>query len=273
MRFTFWVPSKKTKARIKFFLILIAIAAGMLAALESRFAILRVRDIKVDAANILPHSAVWGTIPPGQENFWPSFWTHEKEYTSLIEDYYPVNVDFSCCGWGKFKLGIKPAEPVLKVFWGGKYWYAAADGRIWLTTLKENEYINSSQTMTRPVLTWGSDRMTPVNFSKVHGNIFVSSLPMTHIKQWYDNMRALGWSAKIKYVQAGVNEGQPVVRLIFSDGKDGTAANILFPDDPSVWLEAGIAINKLYPDLQKVSPNIFIDTTYKGKILVKNKVQ
>ena len=47
----------------------------------------------------------------------------------------------------------------------------------------------------------------------------------------------------------------------------------MFADEPLHWHEAGFAVKKLYPDLTKVSQEIFIDTTYKDKILVKNKVQ
>ena len=33
------------------------------------------------------------------------------------------------------------------------------------------------------------------------------------------------------------------------------------------------SLEKIYPDISKITSNVFIDTTYKGKILVQNKVQ
>ena len=79
----------------KILLILCALAAGLLAAAEARFAVSRVSLIEQHPANALPQYVLWGTIPSERERFWPSFWLHRKEYKDLIEAYYPVEIDVS----------------------------------------------------------------------------------------------------------------------------------------------------------------------------------
>ena len=96
----------------KFLIILCALAAGLLAAAEARFAVSRVSLIEQRPVNALPQYVLWGTIPSERERFWPSFWLHRKEYKALIEAYYPVEIDVSLTGWGKFLVSARPLVPV-----------------------------------------------------------------------------------------------------------------------------------------------------------------
>lgn len=245
----------------------------MLVAAESRYAVFRLCDITADPPSILPERVIWGTIPSGQEKFWPLFWFSKNKYCRLIEDYYPVDMDFKLSGWGKFRLEIKPLVPVFKMYWGGRFWYVADDAKVWLASLKENSFISADGADSVPVLSWSSDRNTPLDVSDKHGNVYASSLPIGQIAKWYENVRVLGWEKKVRYIEAGTKEGKKVVRLIFYDETGNNGVNMLFDDDPELWQEAGLAVKKIYPDISNISPDVFIDTTYEGKILVKNKVQ
>lgn len=274
MRFIFSGPSRKTRKRVKAFFVLLALVAGIMLAAESRFSLFRVKKLDITAQGMVPEYAVWGVIPRGGEDFWPIFYKSKTAYELLLESYYPVKANLTMTGWGKFRLDLKPLKPVIRLFWGGKYWYAAADGHIWLTSLKDNRYVSAEAAMAAPALAWGTDRMTPVELSSMgKGNIFVSSLPMVHVMKWYANIKTLGWNNDVKYVEAIVNEGLPVVRLILNGASGDGGARILFSDDPEQWIEAGLAVKKLYPDVLRLPQNIFIDTTYKGKIIVKNSVK
>ena len=84
-------------------------------------------------------------------------------------------------------------------------------------------------------------------------------------------MRRTISSTYVKYVQAGVKEGTPVVRLIlYRPGTKENGAQLLLPDDAERWAEAVLAVRKLYGALENMPPDIFIDCTYKDKILLRN---
>ena len=64
-----------------------------------------------------------------------------------------------------------------------------------------------------------------------------------------------------------------MVKLILYAPDGGNGASIVLGDDPEEWRTAASAVKKIFPDISQISRDIDIDTTYKGKILVKNKVQ
>lgn len=273
MKSSFWAPSRRARKILKFLLVLISLSAGILAAAEERYAVLRLRGIETDPGGILSEQAVWGTISPWQEKIWLLLWFAKNKYCGNIESYYPVNLRMEISGWGHFRLEVLPLEPAFRMYWGGRFWYVAADGRTWLTSLRENRHVISEKAESLPLLSWSSDRTTPIDISDEHGNVFYSNLPLERVFLWYQNLRVLGWSDRVKFIQAGFREGRNVVRLVFYDPEGGNGAEIMLSDDPVEWSAAGLAVRKIYPDVSKISSNVFIDTTYKGKILVKNKVQ
>ena len=273
MKLNFWAISRRTKKRLKVLLLVLSLAVGILAAAESRYAIFRLHGIDIDPVGILSEQVVWGTVKPHHEKVWILLWLSKEEYCENIEAYYPVNLRMELSGWGKFRLEILPLEPAFRMYWGGKFWYVAADGRTWLSSLRENTFTRSEKANGLPLLSWSTDRATPLDLSGDHGNVFFSSMPIEKVLLWYDNLKALGWSEKVKFIQAGFREGKDVVNLVFYGQERSNGANIMLLDDPKEWQTAGLAIKKIYPDISKISSNVFIDTTYKDKILVKNKVQ
>ena len=264
---------RKTRKKLKFWGIVLIMMLGVLVAIESRYAIFRINDIQISANRIVPDNAMWGITTGTEEKFWPVYWIVRAKHERLIEAYFPVDITIRLVGWGKFYVDCVPIVPAYKMYWGGKYWYLSPSGKVWLATLGENKYIASDKAEKIPVLSWSSDRPSPVDLSVRRGNIMPSSLPVTRVKKWYENIELLGWNNHVKFVKAEIREGSPVVKLVFSRPDGGNGTEIMFADEPLHWYEAGLAVKKLYPNLTKVSQEIFIDTTYKDKILVKNNVQ
>ena len=263
---------RKTYRRIKLWMIILTLFAGILTAAESRYLIFRIYNITIEPQNILSENVLWGTLKPLEEKIWPLYWIRSKSHEKFISDYYPINLNISLCGWGKFKVKCVPLEPKFKMFWGGKYWSVTNESRVWLTTLKENKYVSSSNAESIPVLSWSSDRKLPIDLSNKKGNVMDSNLPIERIEEWYNNIRTLDWIESIKYIQAEVRGDAPVVQVFFNEiGTKGVS--ILFSDNPADWYEPVLAVKKIYPNISTLSKDIFIDTTYKDKILVKNKVQ
>ncbi|MEG1824753.1 MAG: hypothetical protein RRY12_06610 [Cloacibacillus sp.] len=254
----------------KFLLVLAAAALGFMAAAEGRFSVMRISDIQVTPAHILPQYAVWGTLSPAQEAFWPSFWFAKNEYKGLIEAYYPVTVAPEICGWGKFSLTVAPLSPLYKIFWAGKFWYLAENGKVWPSSLAANTLLAAHNADKLPILSWSEERATPINLAGAPGNIFTSSLPLPLIKSWYSKTEQLGWNRSIKFIQAAIREGTPVVRIIFYTAGDENGAAMILPEDAKLWDEAAVAIKKLYGGIANLPPDLYIDCTYNGKILIKN---
>ncbi len=273
MKLNFWAVSKKSKKRLKFLFVVVSLTGGILAAAEARYALFRVYGIDIDPRGMLSEQVVWGTVSPSQEKIWPLLWLSKEKYCGNIESYYPVNLRMELTGWGRFRLEVMPLEAAFRMYWGGRFWYVSADGRTWLSSLKENSFVASEKADALPMLSWSTDRETPVDLSKDHGNVFTSSLPIEKIRLWHDNLKALGWSDKVKFIQAGFREGRYIVQLILFGPEESIGAEIMLPDDPKDWQTAGLAIRKIYPDISKILPGVSIDATYKDKILVKNKVQ
>ncbi|MDO4560237.1 MAG: hypothetical protein Q4C86_04735 [bacterium] len=257
----------------KILLALCALLVGFLIAAESRFAFMRVGDVTISPPHILPQYAVWGTITPEQERFWPSFWLAKGDYEKLIEAYYPADVTLALRGWGKFSLAVSPLIPLYKVYWGGKFWYLSGEGKLWLSSLPENKILAEHSAESLPVLAWGADRATPIDIAQADGNVFGSSLPLPLIRSWYRMAEELGWSKSVKFIQAGVKEGTPVVRVIFYTAGNENGAQLLLPNEAERWPETGLAVKKLYGGISNLPPDIFIDGTYKGKILIRNLKQ
>lgn len=254
----------------KILLILAALFIGFVIAAESRFAFTRLWNITVYPPDALPQHAVWGILTPRQERFWPAFFFTKGEYEKLLESYYPVTAQAELRGWGNFRLTVKPLVPIYKVYWGGKFWYLANDGKLWLSSLSENKILDEHNADNLPVLAWSADRATPIDISQTDGNVYGSSMPIPLINGWYRMAEELGWMKYIKFIQAGVREGRPVVRLIFYAPDNTNGAQLLLPNEAESWAESGLAVKKLYSNISNMPRDIFIDCTYKGKILLRN---
>ena len=261
---------RRRRRLIKLLLLAAAVFIGFLLAAEGRYAVMRLGDISVAPPGALPQHVVWGVLTPRQELFWPSLLASKKEYEETIESYYPADVKLRLRGWGKFRLEVRPLVPSYKVFWGGKYWYLSDEGKLWSSSLRENMMLREHDAEKKPVLTWGTDRATPVDMGNLKGNVLSSSIPIRLIRSWYAMSDELGWGRNVKYIQAGVKEGSQIVRVIFYTAGNKNGAQLILPNEAEKWPETGLAVKKLYGGIENLPPDIYIDGTYKGKILIRN---
>lgn len=256
---------------LKPFIIFLAVTAGMLTALEERYKVLRIVNIETDPlATTITAENVWDKVPREAEGFWPLLWTSKRAYEASIEKDHPVRAELLLRGWGKYKLEVEFLQPRFRLYWENKYWYVSPEGKIWPAVLPDNKLMDLTGAQKRPVLVWDSENTTPFDAANAENGVNRSSLPVSLIDEWYGNIEFLGWTENIKSLNAERREGLNVVRLVINDGKGGEGPDILFPDEPERWREAGVAVKTIYPDITKVSSDIFIDMTYSGKIIVSN---
>lgn len=265
---------KRGRRSGKLYLILLVILAGMLTAAEVRCRTLRIAGIEIEPMAVpFVCESVWSGVPARAEKFWPLLWMSKRSYETAIEKAHPVKARLLLKNWGRYKLDVEFLQPLFVLYWENKYWYVSSDGKMWLTVRPENVMADLSAARRLPVLVWGRDRTSPFDIANADGGAYRSSLPMALILAWYDSIEFLGWTEKTKALYTERREGQEAVRLIAIDSKGGRGAEILFPDSSEHWREAGMAMKSIYPDITKISTDIFIDMTYKGKIIVSNKVK
>lgn len=270
MRSASSATSRKTKRRLKVFLLFVVLLLGILVSLETRMHIFRLKNISVEPSNILPESVIWCNVTKWQKSFWPALLVRQKSYRRQIETVYPLSCKLSVKKWGCLKLKLSLLKPEFIVCWDSKYWYVSENGKIWQVSLEENKILGGKQQTGKPVIYWSEDRISPYKIGDVSGNIADSLLPVKEIMEWYQDLQAVGWMDKIKGIKTEVKDGIHTVRVVFKR-QDGTAGvSVILPDDHTNWVLLGLAVNKICANLQNLTQNDFIDATYKDKILVKN---
>ena len=189
-----------------------------------------------------------------------------KSIKLLIEAYYPVEIDVSLTGWGKFLVSARPLVPVYRVYWGGRFWYLSAEEASSGSPRSRRTGSSTAAALTSARCSpGGPTARRPIDMANSEGNVFHSSLPLALISRWYAQDQRAKLAPYVKYVQAGVKEGTPVVRLIpLPPRHEGERrAGCCSPTRRERWAEAVLAVRKLYGALENMPPDIFIDCTYK----------
>ena len=213
---------------------------------------------------------VWHAMPEKAEVFWPILLWRSDVLKSEIEHYYPVSAHFKSVGWGKFRLDVIPLEPFIKVYWSGVTWYLSDEGKIWRVSLGANALVHGITSPKRPLLVWGKEMPIPINMDKQRGDITQSSLPIQRIKSWYYEFDRLGWNEKIYRVTATRSEGRTILNLEFKTLSEKKMV-IIVNDDPVGWQSISQAVSEIQRDRAVRSEDLFIDTTYKGKLIVRSR--
>lgn len=244
--------------------------AGFLYGLEQRYHLFRVADISSAPDNILRQDLVWHILPEKSLVFWPILFWKSDELRGKVEDYYPVHARLNCVGWGKFRLNIVPLEPFIRVYWSGLTWYLSGEGKIWRVSLASNALVHGVESPKRPLLVWGKEMPIPINMDRQRGDITLSSLPAHRIKSWYHELDRLGWNEKIEKITATRSEGRSVLRFEFK--RQSTKRMVVtVNDDPAGWQSISRAVSEIQKDQAAESADILIDTTYKGKLIVRSR--
>ena len=251
-------------------MILFFLIAGFLYGLEQRYHLFRVADISYVPDNVLVQDMVWHAMPEKAEVFWPILLWRSDVLKSEIEHYYPVSAHFKSVGWGKFRLDVIPLEPFIKVYWSGVTWYLSDEGKIWRVSLGANALVHGITSPKRPLLVWGKEMPIPINMDKQRGDITQSSLPIQRIKAWYYEFDRLGWNEKIYRVTATRSEGRTILNLEFKTLSEKKMV-IIVNDDPVGWQSISQAVSEIQRDRAVRSEDLFIDTTYKGKLIVRSR--
>ena len=124
----------------KFLLILCALAAGLLAAAEARFAVSRVSLIEQQAGERPPAVRAVGDYPVGARALLAVVLAAPQRVQSFDRGLLSGR-DRRCRSraGANFSISARPLVPVYRVYWGGRLWYLSAEGKLWLASLAENQ--------------------------------------------------------------------------------------------------------------------------------------
>lgn len=262
--------NRKSPGGVKLLIVFLVLLIGVAYAAESRYAFFRLIEVNTSAPEIIDASTIWGTVTSQEERFWPAFFINREKHEKILEKFYPVKAHITFKSWGRFFVTITKLNPSLKMYWGTRYWYVFNNGKAWSVHLPSNKHLNCEEATSKPILVWSSDRPLPINLENNDGNIHNTSLNFALLGEWYRHINTLHWAKDIKYIMALIKNRKPYVELVFSDKNGNDGVHVILNNNPENWIEYGMAINKLYPDLKNASENVLIDATYNNKILIKN---
>ncbi|MDR3254792.1 MAG: hypothetical protein LBT31_04445 [Synergistaceae bacterium] len=251
--------------------ILFSILCGVLYFVEQRYDFFRLREIDVVPVGILPDSIVWGAIPVSCEHFWLSLFLGGREFAGNIENFYPVELSVKISGWGRYRVHIKPLEPILYVSWRSNMWLLSKNGRMWLASHPSNLAVKGMVFPKKPILAWDSGLALPIDPESRKGDIFPSSLPMAKIKKWYDEIERIGWEEDIYCVLAKKLDGRPVVQLLLGSGEK-ISSEIVVKDDTADWASLAAALAEVFPGAgNRIPGGLVVNATFTDKFTVTSK--
>jgi hypothetical protein len=251
-------------------LLLAAFIAGGLYQVEERLQLFRLRNLDIQPSAILPNALIWHGIPETTRRFWPLLYVQREALLKSLEERVPVTASLSLTGWGDFKLEITPLVPWFMVFWKGSEWYLSMDGRMWSVHHNMNNVILQQEPREGPILIWTETMYDLVSSST--GKVFldrvmVSQAPLSKLKSWKTYLEELGFYNRIDSISVLQKDGELLLELLLR--RSSQAVRILVPAATEGWKHRLTAVDEILEQTRAVERDLYIDTTYSGKILVR----
>ncbi|HPU68101.1 MAG TPA: hypothetical protein PLD08_00195 [Acetomicrobium flavidum] len=257
---------KAAKIKVAFLLMMAtSFVLGFLYGIEERIYLFRLKNIDVVPNNVLieREAANW---TGRAARFWPLLFTSFSSWKSDIEARYPVSVSVKVNGWGKITIEWIHLQPSFIVKWHGIRWFITSNGMAWSEKNPLWESINAD---VRGMLTlkW-DDSMPPLvpNESDLLG-VRQSIFPVKSIVEFVEAVRNTPWVQSLNDIKLMRVAGELMVMItVASMGKD---VNILLEFSKITWTNLSPALEAIVKSTD--ANRIFLDATYKDKIVIKTK--
>jgi hypothetical protein len=238
-------------------LLLFSFICGALYFAETRYDFFRLRELEIAPTGALPDAVIWSSVPGPSERFWPFLALNKRTYVRGIVGFFPVEIKLAVKGWGRYRVSIKPLEPILYVSWRSRMWLLSKNGRMWPANLQSNATVKGMVFPDKPILAWDSGLAMPIDPERQSGEIYPSSLPMKKIDKWYETIEKIGWKDDIYCVLAKKINGRPVVQILLGSG-GGAASEIIVKEDASDWLSLALALEHVFPGMGRKVPKGYV---------------
>ena len=248
---------RKWKAR----LILLSFICGLLYFADERFDFFRMRALEIVPSGIIADKIIWEAVPKSAESYWFTLF-FDSNFEKKIESYFPVQVDLSITGWGRYRVSLAPLKTFIYVSWNSKMWLLSKDGRMWPSNLRGTASIKGLSFPDKPILVWDPNLAIPIDTGGQSCDIYESGLPIAKITKWYEAIEKIGWSKYVHCLIAKKIDGRPVVQIVFG-AEPGVTGELILKEDTSDWAALSAALKELYPNVpHHIPPGSVVNATY-----------
>ncbi len=213
----------------------------------------------------------WRSLGSEKIRYWPLLFFQKDKITQEIEKIIPVEVDLSLSGFGKFSLGVHPLKPLYVIEWKQTLWYVDKMGKTWKVSREVNNLIDGISKPDGPVFEVGEGFPVPLPPGVLESRedlIYQNHLPMDLIRRWSEEVIGLPWFSILERLVMEKRAGEYYLVLQLKPQKG--RIDLLLRAESEKWPEITEALGKIMPGFPQQYCNIYIDATYKDKIVVKD---
>ncbi len=251
--------------------VLISFVLGGLFFLEKNFHFLRTREIAIQPQEHFTEEIFWNSLDSEKIRYWPLLFLEKNKITHEIEKIIPVQVDLNLSGFGRFRLGIYPLKPLYVIEWKEILWYVDRMGKTWKVSREVNNLIDGISKPDGPVFEVGEGFPIPLPVGVLENSedlIYQSHLPLDLIRRWNEDVVGLPWFPILERLVMEKRAGEYYLVLQLKSQKG--RIDLLLRAESEKWTEITEALGKIMPGFPQHYCNIYIDATYKDKIVVKD---
>lgn len=239
--------------------------------MEKNFHFLRTREISMQSKEHFTEEIFWRSLGSEKIRYWPLLFFEKDKITQEIEKIIPVEVDLNLSGFGKFSLGVQPLKPLYVIEWKQTLWYVDRIGKTWKVSREVNNLIDGISKPDGPVFEVGEGFPVPLPPGVLESRedlIYQSHLPMDLIRRWNEEVIGLPWFSILERLVLEKRAGEYYLVLQLRPQKG--RIDLLLRAESEKWPEITEALGKIMPGFPQQYCNIYIDATYKDKIVVKD---
>lgn len=247
-----------------------ALLLGTIVALEQNFQVLRLRNVTIPTLEVLPDSILWPRVSSENIRYWPLFYLDKDKVIKDIEENIPVTVTIECTGWGSFSFMARPLKPKFMVFWRGSEWFVADGGLMWSVYHPMNGVIQAQKPEENMIVIW-SDALgrDSVKHEMAPEEIISSPIPLSKLEYWKKLLEDSGFYENTKSISVFPEGEEIYVEVLMRLGSQRVKVKLQASGEN--WRLLFKAIKNILKDPEISGYDVFIDTTYEGKILVKKE--
>jgi len=250
--------------------VLLALLLGAIVALEQNFQVLRLWNIDFPTLEVLPDSILWSRISSKDIRYWPLFYLDKGKVVKDIEDNIPVTVAIESKGWGSFSFVARPLKPKFMVFWRGSEWFVAEGGLMWSVYHPMNGVIEAQKPEENMIVIWSEALGKDSAKHEIAPEEIISSpIPLSKLEYWKKLLEDSGFYEDTRSISVYPEGEEIYVEVLMRLGSQRVKVKLQASGEN--WRLLFRAIKDILKDPGISGYDVFIDTTYKGKILVKKE--
>jgi hypothetical protein len=224
------------------------------------------REMSVNAVNLVLEERYWDVFPSQCLRFWPLFIQKSHDVAAFLERTNPVLVETRMTGIGSFVTDIKLLSPRMALEWKGEVWCVSKEGRMW--NVSEGSFGLELKIPLKPIWRITASSVAGEDEQLLPGGVFPSIFSTDAIDDFLKGLGDASWFDGVEEVALDRRAGDDLFTLRYA--REGQIFTILIQKDKYGWEELGLALEHILDSLGRDGGGRLIDATYKDKIVVKD---